>query len=98
MLPPFEAAAMALKATRPDLHLVIAAADTVADEVKARVAGWPHRAHVVEGEAAKLDAMAAATRGDRLQRHGHDRTGHGRLPDGGRLPGSITSPTSSPGS
>ena len=61
MLPPFEAAAMALKATRPTLHLVIAAADPVADEVKARVAGWPHRAHVVEGEAAKLDAMAAAT-------------------------------------
>ena len=61
MLPPFEAAAMALKATRPTLHLVIAAADPVADEVKARVAGWPLRVHVVEGEAAKLDAMAAAT-------------------------------------
>lgn len=61
MLPPFEAAAMALKATRPNLHLVIAAADPVADEVKARVAGWPLRVHVVEGEAAKLDAMAAAT-------------------------------------
>jgi lipid-A-disaccharide synthase len=29
--------------------------------VKARVAGWPHRAHVVEGEAARLDAMAGAT-------------------------------------
>ena len=52
---------MALKATRPNLHLVIAAADPVADEVKARVAGWPLRVHVVEGEAAKLDAMAAAT-------------------------------------
>jgi lipid-A-disaccharide synthase len=29
--------------------------------VKARVAGWPHRAHVIEGEEGKLDAMRAAT-------------------------------------
>jgi len=29
--------------------------------VKARVAGWPHRAHVVEGDQDKLDAMKAAT-------------------------------------
>jgi lipid-A-disaccharide synthase len=33
----------------------------VATMVKARVAGWPHRAHVLEGDAAKLDAMKAAT-------------------------------------
>jgi lipid-A-disaccharide synthase len=61
MMPPFEAAAAALKAERPQLRLVIAAAGTVADEVKGRVAGWRTAAHVVEGEAAKLDAMAAAT-------------------------------------
>ena len=61
VMPAFEAAAMRLKAERPGLHLVVPAADTVAEQVKARVAGWPHRAHVVEGEAAKLDAMAAGT-------------------------------------
>lgn len=61
VMPAFEDAALRLKAQRPQLHLVVPAADTVADEVKARVAGWPNRAHVVEGEAARLDAMAAAT-------------------------------------
>ena len=61
MLPAFEDAAARLKAERPQLHLVIPAAPTVADMVKAGVAGWTHRAHVVEGEAAKLDAMKAAT-------------------------------------
>jgi lipid-A-disaccharide synthase len=61
VMPAFEDAAMRLKSQRPDLRLVVPAADTVADRVKARVAGWPFRAHVVEGEAAKLDAMAAGT-------------------------------------
>jgi lipid-A-disaccharide synthase len=41
--------------------VVVPAAPTVAEAVKARVAGWPHRAHVVEGDEAKLDAMKAAT-------------------------------------
>jgi lipid-A-disaccharide synthase len=50
-----------LKEARPGLHVVVAAAPTVAETVKARVAGWPHRAHVIEGDAAKLDAMKAAT-------------------------------------
>lgn len=58
--PPFAAAVSILKANRPDLHVVVAAAPTVADLVKAQVAAWPHRVHVVEGEAAKLDAMRAA--------------------------------------
>ena len=61
VLPAFEAAVDILKADRPSLHVVVPAAPTVADMVKARVAGWPHRAHVVEGDAAKLDAMKAAT-------------------------------------
>ncbi len=61
MLPPFEAAIRLLKAERPGLHVVVNAASTVADAVRSRVAGWPHRAHVVEGETAKLDAMKAAT-------------------------------------
>lgn len=61
IMPAFEDAAQRLKQARPQLHLVVAAADTVAAQVKARVAGWPHRAHLVEGEAARLDAMRAAT-------------------------------------
>lgn len=61
VLPAFEDAVRRLKAERPDLHVVIPAAPTVADLVKARVAGWPHRAHVIEGDAQKRDAMKAAT-------------------------------------
>ncbi|WP_296598728.1 lipid-A-disaccharide synthase [Phenylobacterium sp.] len=61
VMPPFEDAVQRLKAERPNLRVVVPAAPTVADLVKARVAGWPHRAHVVEGEAGKRDAMKAAT-------------------------------------
>jgi lipid-A-disaccharide synthase len=61
VLPAFEDAVNRLKAERPNLHVVVPAAPTVADLVKARVAGWPHRAHVLEGDAAKRDAMKAAT-------------------------------------
>ncbi|MFN3584715.1 lipid-A-disaccharide synthase [Phenylobacterium sp.] len=61
VLPAFEDAVMRLKTDWPDLHVVVPAAPTVADAVRARVAGWPHRAHVLEGEEAKLDAMKAAT-------------------------------------
>jgi lipid-A-disaccharide synthase len=61
VLPAFEDAVNRLKADRPELHVVVPAAGTVAEAVKARVAGWPHRAHVVEGEGGKRDAMKAAT-------------------------------------
>lgn len=61
ILPVFEDAVARLKADRPDLHVVIPAAPTVALAVKTRVAGWRHRAHVLEGETAKRDAMKAAT-------------------------------------
>jgi lipid-A-disaccharide synthase len=61
VLPAFEDAVRRLKAERSGLHVVIPAAPTVAEMVKARVAGWPHRAHVIEGDEAKLDAMKAAT-------------------------------------
>lgn len=61
VMPAFEDAVQRLKAERPNLRVVVPAAPTVADLVKARVAGWPHRAHVVEGEGAKRDAMKAAT-------------------------------------
>jgi lipid-A-disaccharide synthase len=61
VLPAFEDAVALLKAERPDLQVVVPAAATVAELVKAKVAGWTHRAHVIEGEAAKFDAMKAAT-------------------------------------
>lgn len=61
VMPAFEAAVSILKAERPHLHVVVPVAPTVAEAVRARVAGWPHRAHLVEGEAGKLDAMKAAT-------------------------------------
>lgn len=61
ILPAFEDAVSLLRSERPNLHVVIPAAPTVAHAVRTRVAGWRHRAHVVEGEAAKRDAMRAAT-------------------------------------
>jgi lipid-A-disaccharide synthase len=61
VLPAFEDAVDRLKAARPELHVVIPAAPTVAETVRARVAGWRHRAHVIEGDQGKLDAMKAAT-------------------------------------
>ena len=61
VLPSFEDAVRRLKAQYPGLHVVVPAAPTVADMVKARVAGWSFRAHVIEGDKGKLDAMKAAT-------------------------------------
>jgi len=61
VLPAFEDAVMRLKDARPELHVVVPAAPTVAGTVKARLAGWRHRAHVIEGDQGKLDAMKAAT-------------------------------------
>jgi lipid-A-disaccharide synthase len=61
VMPPFEDAVRRLKAERPDLHVVVPAASTVADAVKARVAAWPFRAHLIEDDAAKDDAMTAGT-------------------------------------
>jgi lipid-A-disaccharide synthase len=61
MLPVFEDAVGRLKETHPSLQIVVPAAPTVAEMVKARVAGWSYRAHVIEGDDGKLDAMKAAT-------------------------------------
>ena len=61
VMPIFEDAVRCLKATRPDLAIVVPAASTVAEAVKARVAGWPFRAHVITDEALKDDAMLAGT-------------------------------------
>jgi lipid-A-disaccharide synthase len=61
VMPPFEDAVARLKAERPNLHVVVPAASTVAASVKARVAAWPFRAHVIEDETLKDDAMVAGT-------------------------------------
>jgi len=61
VMPVFEEAVKRLKAERPDLHVVIPAAGTVLDSVRARVAGWPFRAHVIEDEQLKDDAFVAGT-------------------------------------
>lgn len=58
ILPPFVEAVAILKASHPDLAVVIPAAPTVAEAVKRQAGGW---AHIVEGEVGKLDAMKAAT-------------------------------------
>jgi len=60
-MPVFEEAVKRLKADRPDLHIVIPAAGTVVDSVRAKVAGWPFRAHVIEDEQLKDDAFVAGT-------------------------------------
>ena len=60
MSPPFEDALRRLKQTRPELHIVVPVASTVAETVKTRVAAWPFRGHVVDDVAGKRDAMAAA--------------------------------------
>ena len=59
VMPAFEDAVRRLKADRPALTVVVPAAYTVAEAVKARVAGWPVRAHVVEDEQLKDDAFVA---------------------------------------
>ncbi len=61
VLPPFEDALRLIKAAHPRLHVVVPAASTVADEVAAKVASWPFRAHVLRDEALKRDAMVAST-------------------------------------
>lgn len=59
VMPAFEDAVRRLKADRPELIVVVPAAYTVVEAVKARVAGWPFRAHVIEDEGLKDDAFVA---------------------------------------
>jgi lipid-A-disaccharide synthase len=61
VFPHFEAAVAELKAERPTLQIVVPLASTVAASVKARIAGWPFRAHVIEDDQLKDDAFVAAT-------------------------------------
>jgi lipid-A-disaccharide synthase len=61
VMPAFEEAVNILKADRPHLQVVVPVASTVAEAVRGRIAGWPHRAHIVEDEQLKDDAFVAAT-------------------------------------
>ena len=61
LMPVFGDAVRRLTARRPDLRVVLGVAGGVADRVKARLGDWPCRPHLVEGEAARLSAMRAAT-------------------------------------
>ncbi|MBS0295916.1 MAG: lipid-A-disaccharide synthase [Proteobacteria bacterium] len=61
LMPPFEDAVKRLKETRPELHVAVVVADTVADRVKGMVSGWPFRAHLIDGEGPKRDAMVGST-------------------------------------
>lgn len=61
VMPPFEEAAARLKAERPELEIVIPAAATVAEAVRARAAALSFPAHVIEGDEARYNAMKAAT-------------------------------------
>ena len=59
--PPFGEAVARLARERPDLIAVMPVAETVAERVKAQVATWPTPVRLIEGEAAKRDAMKGAT-------------------------------------
>ena len=61
LMEPFEEAVNRLKTQRPNLRIVLPVANTVADLVKARVAGWRHSPYLIEDDELKFDAMKAAT-------------------------------------
>ena len=61
LMPPFQEAIANLMVERPRLKVVVAAAPSVADEIKARVAARPSPVRVIEDETAHRDAMRAAT-------------------------------------
>ena len=61
LMGPFGDAVARLKQARPRLHVVLALAETVAEEARAAVRLWPVQPYLVEGEAARLDAMRGAT-------------------------------------
>ena len=61
VMPSFEDAVARLRAAWPGLEVVVAAAASVAEAVRARMAAWAPGAHLVEGDQARYDAMKAAT-------------------------------------
>lgn len=67
MTPVYEQAVARLRAGRPDLEIVVAAAGPVAESVRTRVAAWPFRVHLVDEDrkyaAMRLADVALATSG-----------------------------------
>jgi lipid-A-disaccharide synthase len=61
LMGPFGAAAAILQRQRPTLRVVVAAAPSVAAQVRARAARWPLSVDLVEGDEARFDAMRAAS-------------------------------------
>lgn len=61
LLPIFAATIARLAARRPGLTLLLPTVPRVRDEVAAAVAGWGVPAHVLDGDTAKYDALAAGT-------------------------------------
>jgi lipid-A-disaccharide synthase len=61
LMRPFGDAVGRLLTGRPDLRIALGVADGMADRVKSRLTGWSTRPFLVEGEAARLSAMRAAT-------------------------------------
>lgn len=60
MTPVYEQTIRNLRTPIPELEIAVIVADTVKDDVTARIATWPFRVHLVE-EDEKYDAMKAAT-------------------------------------
>ncbi len=61
LMPAFEDAVRRLQEERPELQIVVPAAPTVAELVRSHVSRWGARAHLLEGDQSKLDAMKVAT-------------------------------------
>jgi lipid-A-disaccharide synthase len=61
LMEPFGDAVARLKASHPRLHVVLALAESVAEEARTAAQAWPVRPFLVEGEATRLDAMRGAT-------------------------------------
>jgi lipid-A-disaccharide synthase len=61
LMAPFGDAVARLKASHPNLHVVLALAGSVAEQARSAAADWPVKPYMVEGETARLDAMCGAT-------------------------------------
>ncbi len=61
LMEPFGQAVALLKRDNPALRVALVAADTVADEVREAADRWTHQPHLVQGEAARIEAMRGAT-------------------------------------
>ena len=61
LMGPFGDAVARLKASHPRLHVVLALAESVAEEARAAARAWPVKPFLVEGEAGRIDAMRGAT-------------------------------------